>query len=610
MTSARGSRAAAGDDVRAVPDAGTDPDEATVPGSTGAGATGNGAAGASASGNGSAGAAGQAEAGSAGSPAAQAQSGQAQAVDTRCGGSAAVEASADAPPGQPDRPSDKPGRGARQSGGYQPGPLWARWLPSVVAFLISFWGIRGPSFWRDEAATIAAIKRPLGDLIKMLGNVDSVHGAYYLMMWPIEHVLGAGTLVLRLPSAVAVAVGAAFVAALGRRLISPWAGLAAGLLYAVLPVTSRYGQEARSYAMVMTVAAIASYLLVRVLTSGPQRQRRWLAGYGASIAVLGILNIFGLLLVPAHAVTMAVYCRRGLREKAPRRLAIGWLTAVAAGLVVASPLLVLGYLQRGQLAWLGVNTSSSGPGALFSLSGSYLVTTTLLIVIAVALVLSTEMSRGKRLAEWPWPLAQLSLPWLVVPPVLLLAASTVQPVFASRYILLCVPALALIGGAAIASYGRIVGTIALGIILLSGATTQLGQRTQAGHYDDILAVDKIVAAEAHPGDVVLYTNPNSESFGAAYSYGLGKLRNIALKQGPIPSGTLAGTNASIAEIRSRLRHVKRVWVVEINRLDTDPVLLGLNGLPLSLTPVMDGLPLQFNTYWRERGDYLILFTRT
>ena len=48
----------------------------------------------------------------------------------------------------------------------------------------------------------------------MLGNVDAVHGAYYLMMWPIEHVLGPGALVLRLPSAVAVAIGAAFVAAL------------------------------------------------------------------------------------------------------------------------------------------------------------------------------------------------------------------------------------------------------------------------------------------------------------------------------------------------------------------------------------------------------------
>jgi mannosyltransferase len=588
MTSPRGARAAAGDDVRAVP-----------------AADGNGVTGAS-----------QADGGSAGSSIArlpsgqaQARSGQVQAVGTKTPATAEPDAPAAASPGQPDRPSDKPGREARESGGYKPGPLWARWLPPVVAFLISLWGINDPSFWRDEAATIAAIKRPLGDLIKMLGNVDAVHGAYYLMMWPIEHVFGAGELVLRLPSAVAVAIGAAFVAAIGRRLISPWAGLAAGLLYAVLPVVSRYGQEARSYAMVMMVAVISSYLLVRVLASEPQRQRRWLVGYGVSIAVLGILNIFGLLLVPAHAVTMALYCRRGLREQALRRLAIGWLNAVAGGIVVASPLLVLGYLQRGQIAWLGVNRSSSGLSTLFSLSGSYVVTTTFLIIIAVALVLSTEMSRERRRADWPSRLAQLSLPWLIAPPLLLLAASMVQPVYTSRYILLCIPALALIGGAAIVTYGRIIGTVALGIILLAGVPSQIGQRTESGHYDDILAIDRIIAAKARPGDVVLYTNPNAESFGAAYSFGLGKLRNIALKQDPIPSGTLAGTHVSVAKIRSRITHAERVWIVEINSLAADPLLLDLNGLPRSPTPVMDGLPLSYRKYWRERGDYLVLYSR-
>jgi len=550
------------------------------------------------------------DAGSSASPVAAAKPGQAEAVATRTRDRAEPDGTEGAPPGEPDRPSDKPGREVRQSGGYQPGPLWARWLPPVAALLIALFRITGPSFWRDEAATIAAVKRPLGDLIKMLGNVDAVHGAYYLMMWPIEHVLGPGELVLRLPSAVAVAIGAAFVAALGRRLISPWAGLAAGLLFAVLPAISRYGQEARSYAMVIAVAAIASYLLVRTLTAESQRQRRWLVGYGVSIAVLGILNIFGLLLVPAHAVTMALYCRRGFREQAPRRLALGWLIAAAAGVVLASPFLVLGYQQRGQIAWLGVNTSSSGAGTLFSLSGSYLVTTSILIVIAVALVLSTEMSREKRRADWPWSLAKLSLPWLIVPPLLLIAASTVQPVYTSRYILLCIPAIALIGGAAIASYGKIVGAIALGLVLIAGAPTQISERAQAGHYDDILAVDRIVAAHARPGDVVLYTNPNAESFGAAYSFGLGKLPNIALKQGAIPSGTLAGTHVSITALKSRLQHVKRVWIVEINHLETDPLLVGLNGLPRSEIPIMDGTPLSYTNYWNERGDFLVLYSRT
>jgi mannosyltransferase len=546
--------------------------------------------------------AGPADAGRGGSAAAYAApAGAARVQRARTAGTTAVEA----PARTPGLAEQAQVSGQRR---YQTGPIWARWLPPAVAFLVSLWGITGPSFWRDEAATIAAVKRPLGDLIRMLGNVDAVHAAYYLMMWPIAHVLGTGALVLRLPSAVAVAVGAAAVAGTGRRLISPWAGLSAGLIFAVLPAVSWYGQDVRSYAMVMAVAAISTYFLVRILSAEAAQQRRWLIWYGASIATLGILNIFGLLLVVAHAVTIALHGRGRLKEPTFRRLAVGWTAAVAAAGVIASPLLVLGWMQRGQIAWLSVNTSSSGLKTLFSLSGSYMVTTVVLAVVVVALVLSTEISRQRRRANWPRRLAEVSLPWLVVPPLILLAASTVQPVYTSRYILICIPALALIAGAAVASYGRIAGLIALLAVLLAGAPAQADQRATDGHYDNILTLDHIVAANARPGDYVLYTNPNAESFGAAYSFGLGKLPNIEQKQGPIASGTLAGTNVPIAQLRSRLSHAHRVWVVEINQFQANPVIVGLNGLPLSAEPVMDKLPLAMKNYWHERGDYLILFT--
>jgi len=291
--------------------------------------------------------------------------------------------------------SRRPATGPAAPRPFDAGPIWARWLPPVLALVLSLWGITTPSYWRDEAATIAAIQRPFGDLITMLGNVDAVHGAYYMLMWPLLHLFGAGEFVLRLPSAIAVAVTAAAVAAIGRRLISPWAGLAAGLVFAMLPVATRYGQEARSYAMVVAMAAIASYLLLRVLGAEPVRRRRWLVAYGASVAALGILNIFGLLLVGAHLVTVVLEYWRRKADPDYRRLAVGWLVAAAAGIVVASPLLVLGWMQKGQIAWLAVNKSSSGPGTLLTLSGSLLVTAAVVAVIAIALVVSAATGKEK-----------------------------------------------------------------------------------------------------------------------------------------------------------------------------------------------------------------------
>ena len=61
---------------------------------------------------------------------------------------------------------------------YDGGPVWMRVIPPVVTLAVMLWGISGSSYWRDESATLAAVQRPFGQLIRMLGHVDAVHGAY------------------------------------------------------------------------------------------------------------------------------------------------------------------------------------------------------------------------------------------------------------------------------------------------------------------------------------------------------------------------------------------------------------------------------------------------
>jgi mannosyltransferase len=491
---------------------------------------------------------------------------------------------------------------------YDAGPVWARLLPPIVGLALALWGITTPSFWRDEAATIAAVSRPFPDLIHMLGNVDAVHSVYYMMMWPLVHLFGSGAFVMRFPSAIAAALTAAAVAAIGRRMISPWVGLAAGLLFAVLPVATRYGQEARPYAFVVCLAALASYLLVRVLMADSASRRKWLIGYAAGLAALGIVNIFGLLLIPAHAFTVAFEIRRRGLSQDSRKLAVGWLIAGGAGIVCASPLLVLGYEQRGQVAWIAVNQSSSGLITLVTLAGSSLITLVIIGIVALALILSSEAAGGAaRRAAWRWQLAELSLPWMIVPPALLLGASVISPIYTSRYVLLCIPALALLGGMAIVALGRVAGPVALVLVVLAGLTTQVTQREPYGHYDNVRALDQIVAANAKPGDVVLYTNPNAESFAAAYPAGLGKLPNIQTKEAANPSGTLAGISVGLATLKNRLANASRVWVVEINHCVSAPLLLSLAGVQEGKGPVLTGVPLQFVKVWHERGDWLFLY---
>ena len=68
-----------------------------------------------------------------------------------------------------------------------------------------------------------------------------------------------------------------------------------------------------------------------------------------SLAALGLANLFGLLLVVAHAVTLACLRRR---YRIDRRLVLGWLAAVVAAVIVVSPVAVVGYGQLHQIHWL------------------------------------------------------------------------------------------------------------------------------------------------------------------------------------------------------------------------------------------------------------------
>jgi mannosyltransferase len=476
---------------------------------------------------------------------------------------------------------------------HQAGPLWMRILPTAVTFAVMMVGISVPSFWRDEAATLSAVRRPFPELIRMLGNVDAVHGFYYMIMWVLVRAFGTGEFALRLPSAIAMAVAAGFVAALGRRLVSPRAGLAAGVLFAVVPDISLYGQDARSYAMVTAVAAIASYLLIRALGAEHGHQRRWWVTYAVSVALLGILNIFGLLLVIAHGVTVLLRMARPEEGQSRRAVLLRWVAAAGTGLIVTSPLLVLGWFQRGQISWL-VAPGEAGVTSVTKLIGPPAETIAVVVFFIVGIAITAV--RARKLPAWFGTLPALCLPWLILPPALLLAGSAITPVYNFRYILFCVPAAVLLGGAGVAALGRIGGTAAVIIVAVLSLNSQVFVRTPGGHGDDIRQADRLIAQSAQPGDSVLYTNTNAEDFGAAYTYGLSQLHNIDLAQRPIPSGTLGGVNVSPDVLHERLAHASRLWIVEINSSAPAGTLL-------------QGLHYHLIWIWRTSDIWLRLYVR-
>ena len=151
-----------------------------------------------------------------------------------------------------------------------------------------------------------------------------MHGAYYVLMHVIAAAAGTSAVALRFPSLCAMVIATAFTAAIGRRAaalaLGPGAGresrldipaltgLLSGMVFATAPYMTYYAQMARSYAIVTMFATIATYLLIRAYTEG---RWRWWSAYAAAVALTGLFNLFGLLILAAHGLTLLLTDARG-----------------------------------------------------------------------------------------------------------------------------------------------------------------------------------------------------------------------------------------------------------------------------------------------------------
>lgn len=497
---------------------------------------------------------------------------------------AVTAASAEAPAG---RPGAQPPAGQARGAGVAPVTWWRtalRWLvvlvPGIAELGIAGFRIGRASLWRDEGYTREVAQRSVVQIADLLRHQDAVHGAYYLGVHLVIDVAGASATTLRVPSLIAASLAAMVTAALGRRLAgaaglpAPAAtGLLAGLLLAGLPLTTWYAQDARPYAAATLLAVVTSYLLARAVTE--DRGRWWWAGYAAAAWLLGLLNLVALLLLAGHGITLLVIRRRaGGGAAAPwlRAATRRWMTAAAAAGVGLSPLAVFAARQNTQLNWVPRPTLDLAGALVTDLAGARD-----LVPLALALALAGVAADVGRRHRAVCPPAALTVPWLVLPPVLLLTVSVAHPVYDERYVVFCTPAAALLmaGGLVwlagllrMTPAGRdrpgvaLVPALAiLAVIAAALVAPQQHARTTAARLDDLRRVSAIVAAGERPGDAVIFMPWNTRVASLAYPDPFRRLRDIGLLRSPVASATLTGIPVSPALMARRLAGVRRVWLV-------------------------------------------------
>lgn len=458
-------------------------------------------------------------------------------------------------------------------------PPLTSWLIAVIAGAVGLitggYRLSVPSIWGDEGVTKAMAARSVSQILATLPHDDVVHGAYYLVVHVVEKVAGSSSVtVLRLPSVVAMAVAAAFTALIARRLAelaeSPYpalTGLCAGLIFALLPGVIYYAQEARSYAIVTMLATVATYLLIKAISEGG----RWWIGYAVGVAACGLFNIFALLILAAHLVTILV---------ARRRLEVRWIFAGAAAAIVLLPIVGFAYAQRGALGWMtgAPNIKNTSVDLARSWAGNEHLVWLLFGLAAFGVVAAAIAYRGARPALTPGTVA---LPWLVLPPAILLLVSQVHPLWDARYVEYCLPGLAILAAwgltwvaravaAAVPPLGRAPHGVAwlawlpsaavmalLGFMLVAAAAPI---RLATSRPDNLAYDTSIIGANAKSGDIVFFIpisyRPVEDEFPADFR----DVRDIAMAQSPVASNTLYGTDVSPAELLTRFTNVTRVWL--------------------------------------------------
>lgn len=384
--------------------------------------------------------------------------------------------------------------------------------PAALAAVLCFTSLTGRGLGFDEAATVTIAAQHGAKLMSGIAHDGGNMSGFYVLLHVLMSWFGNGTLVLRLPSALASVATVACTAAIGLRLFGRRAGLAAGLLGAVSLPLIFWAQNARGYALM--VAFVCAAYLVFISQRDKPRLVGWIA-YAVLMSLATYSSFVAVLVIPAQLLT--------LLPRGQRRRLLPFSVSLLGIAALCTPLILLAARRgSGQLFWVPRPTREIEVQVLQSLTSAGLepsfhptATTTLLLVLTVGLVIATAAAiisgwrPGRDRESWGegrerWGGA-LVLSWLMVPVLATLVYSLLfQPLFLPRNLLMSVPAVAILLGAGVAHprFSPRTTWIALGVLLvLRGLQVVPSYATSPEPWREASAY---VLAHDRPGDCMAF----------------------------------------------------------------------------------------------------------
>lgn len=359
---------------------------------------------------------------------------------------------------------------------------------TLLAFLLDFVNITNTSVGLDESVSIAYARLSITSLLSILTGGDANMSLYHVLLNLWVRMFGESELAVRSLSAVFGALAVSAIYLLGARLFGRTAGLVAGLLFALDAFIVHYADTARSYAMLVLLVVLSSYFLV-VEIEQPSRRNRIAYVLASTLAVYA--HYFAAYVLVVHVCTLVALRRR-------TALTREWLGVAAAIVLLCTPEAIFAFREGPVLiSWIKQPTLNDVEATLVELAGGSRVLLFALIAGGCYATVSAVKERGY------WRNGFVAA-WLVVPIVLSFALSFVQPIFLSRYFIICVPALILFGTAAITSVRRPVAAGALIATFVWLSATQLLAFYTSDVGENWRDATRYVLAATRPGDAIVF----------------------------------------------------------------------------------------------------------
>jgi mannosyltransferase len=380
-------------------------------------------------------------------------------------------------------------------------------LLALAALATMLWQLARPALWLDEAASVVATQRTWPNLWLLLHGADAPLVPYYTLLkaltTPILWIDPAAAqhpeVLYRLPSVVAVVVAVWALALWMARFGPPELVLSTGAILLTIGGLSRYGQEARPYAIVLMLAVTSTILWTQLINDPAdqppgRRIRYWLPLYALSIASMVAAHNLAAGLVAAHLVAALVAPERGKRRSALLRT----LAGTALGLTLAAPLAIMAVRHGAGPSHHSTFTAAQLATEfedLFTRSDHPFLHLGVPLALAVLGLVWVASPRYRFIAR-------LAAVWAIVPVAVWIAAVTANPsLMIGRYVLFTIPAWAILSGLGVLTIFELVrrttrhltpayavAALLIGATIASQLFTLQDVRTAGGHSENIRPV--------------------------------------------------------------------------------------------------------------------------